>query len=82
MSWQDHPRAEDLLPTYLEVMDRAFRHVMQTGHVRLPDGIVPRVEGYQTPEAQRPFTPFGDFHNPAPFSTDRTGYLMLHPLGE
>lgn len=68
--------------TYLEAMDRALKHVLDCGSVALPSGVCPSVEGYETPEAQRPFSPFGDFHNPAPFSTDRTGYLMLHPLGE
>lgn len=79
---QDHPAAKDLMCTYLEAMDRALKHVLDCGSVALPSGVCPSVEGYETPEAQRPFSPFGDFHNPAPFSTDRTGYLMLHPLGE
>jgi hypothetical protein len=55
----------------------------------LPQGLVPlpqpestRVEGFYTPDALRPFSPFGDFINPAPFSTDRTGYLMLHRVGQ
>lgn len=80
--WQDHPPARYLLQAYLDSIERARDHVLQgKASVNLPGSHdQTRIVGYHTPPAQQPLSPFGDFLNPAPFSTDRTGYLMLHPV--
>ena len=74
-----HPSANNLIESYLNEITRARDHVK---------GLVPdlpfdeSVVGFYTPSFLVPFSPFGDFLNPPPFSTDitRTGYLMLHSV--
>lgn len=85
-----HPTAENLLQSYLEEIARAKTHMKE--HRLVPD--LPadeRVIGFYTPSFLVPFSPFGDFLNPPPFSSYGTsplpnnpdlvtGYLMLHSV--
>ncbi len=84
-----HPKASDLLSSYMSEIDRARQHMIQ--HDLMPP--LPRGEqvvGFYTPSFLVPFSPFGDFLNPSPFSgmgavegekpTHNTGHLMLHSI--
>ena len=85
-----HPSAENLLQSYLDEIARAKTHVKEHGLV--PDlPVDERVIGFYTPSFLVPFSPFGDFLNPPPFSSYTTsplpstpglmtGYLMLHSV--
>lgn len=87
--WPLHPSAATLLPSYMEEIKRARNFVVSQDVLPpLPEG--ERVIGFHTPSFLVPFSPFGDFLDPAPFadakndphsrSCKRTGYLMLHSV--
>lgn len=61
--------------------NRIRDHIVKTGHIQL-DPQIAVIRGVPTPEAMRPFLPFGEFFNPAPFSDDRRATLYLHPVAD
>ena len=82
-----HPTASSLLDSYISEIHRAKDHMVRADLVpRLPHN--ENVIGFYTPEFLTPFSPFGDFLNPACFSgmdgsddgSGHTGYLMLHSV--
>lgn len=83
-----HPTANELLSAYLNEISRAKEHMLKCDLVpSLPVG--ENIKGFYTPEFLVPFSPFGDFLNPAPFAckpsiiddtSPFTGYLMLHSV--
>ena len=83
-----HPTADELLTAYLKEISRAKEHMIKCDLVpSLPEG--ENIQGFYTPDFLVPFSPFGDFLNPAPFACKSsiidgtspfTGYLMLHSV--
>jgi hypothetical protein len=85
---QHCPAADGLLEAYMHEIHRARAHMLAANLM----GLLPKGEnvvGYYTPAALRPFSPFGDFLNPSPFSRSivcfacrtRTGsYSTLWPM--
>jgi len=73
-----HPTREGLLDSYCKEIQRARDHVRKQDLVTIPPG--EKVECIYTPPSQRAFSPFGTFSSPPPFSSEKTGYLILHPI--
>ncbi len=73
-----HPTREGLLQAYCDEIHRSREHVRSHDLVTLPTG--EEVRCLYTPPSQRAFSPFGDFRTPAPFSREKIGYLVLHPI--
>jgi uncharacterized protein (DUF885 family) len=73
-----HPSREGLLDSYCEEIQRARDHVQKQALVTIPSG--EKVECVYTPPSQRAFSPFGTFSSPPPFSKEKKGYLILHPI--
>ncbi len=74
----DHPEADDLLDAYCREIQRSREHVIERGLVTVPDN--EEVRCIDSDPSQRAFSPFGTFQTPAPFSDDKVGYLILHPI--
>ncbi len=73
-----HPTRGGLLQAYCDEIHRSREHVRSHDLVTLPEG--EEVRCLHTPPSQRAFSPFGDFRTPAPFSREKIGYLVLHPI--
>lgn len=73
-----HPTREGLLDSYCKEIQRARDHVRKQNLVTIPPG--EKVECIYTPPSQRAFSPFGTFSSPPPFSREKKGYLILHPI--
>ncbi len=73
-----HPGSDTLLDTYCSEIQRAKQHVIRQGLVSVPAR--EQVRCFYTPPSQRAFTPFGDFRQPPPFSRNKVGKLILHPI--
>jgi len=74
----DHPGKDDLLDAYCREIQRSRSHVIERDLVSIPDN--EEVRCIDSDPSQRAFSPFGTFQTPAPFSDNKVGYLILHPI--
>ena len=77
---QHHPDSEGLLDAYCDEIQRSKQHVLEHDLVTMP--AKEEVRCLYTPPSQRAFSPFGTFRQPAPFSSSKIGFLILHPIDE
>ena len=77
---QHHPDREGLLDAYCSEIQRSKQHVLEHELVTMP--VKEEVRCLYTPPSQRAFSPFGTFRQPAPFSSSKIGFLILHPIDE
>jgi uncharacterized protein (DUF885 family) len=77
---QHHPDSEGLLDAYCDEIQRSKQHIIEHDLVTMP--AKEEVRCLYTPPSQRAFSPFGTFRQPAPFSSSKIGFLILHPIDE
>jgi uncharacterized protein (DUF885 family) len=75
-----HPSAEGLLEAYRSELHRAREFVAQRELVTLPPD--ERLEVVETPEFDRPTTPYAALMPPAPFEHDQRSFFYVTPVEE
>ena len=75
-----HPQRDDLLAAYCRDIQRSRTFIIEQDLVSVPPN--EEVRCVDSDPSQRAFSPFGTFRTPAPFSDNKIGYLILHPIPE
>lgn len=73
-----HPERHELLAAYCRDIQRSRQFVIEQNLVTVPANEA--VHCVDSDPSQRAFSPFGTFRTPAPFSDEKLGYLILHPI--
>ncbi len=76
----DHPERDDLLAAYCRGIQRSRAFVIERGLVTVPPN--EEVRCIHSDPSQRAFSPFGTFRVPSPFTENKVGYIILHPVTE
>jgi len=72
-----HGSAEDLLPTYRKVTERARQWVIDKKLAFIPEE---KLDVIETPLFMRFVTPYAAYFSPAPFEKQQTGYYFVTPV--
>ncbi len=72
-----HGTAEELLPTYRKVTERARQWVLDKKLASIPEE---KLDVIETPLFMRFVTPYAAYFSPAPFEKQQTGYYFVTPV--
>jgi len=72
-----HGSAEELLPTYKKVTERARQWVLDKKLATIPEE---KLDVIETPQFMRFVTPYAAYFSPAPFEKQQTGYYFVTPV--
>ncbi len=72
-----HGTAEQLLPTYKAVTERARKWVLDKKLASIPEE---KLDVIETPQFMRFVTPYAAYFSPAPFEKQQTGFYFVTPV--